>query len=85
MFDFKAWLKQDGLINGYRSGEFSYPGVVTMTANYISRGMLDNTDAADIDTACKKIDADKAAAEAAATTTDTSATSISTTQTITQP
>lgn len=51
MFDFKSWLKQ-GLIDGYNSGEFSRPGIITMTANYIAKGMLTEADAAEIDAAC---------------------------------
>ena len=51
MFDFKSWLKQ-GLIDGYASGEFSRPAVIVMTANYISKGMLTEADAAEIDAAC---------------------------------
>lgn len=51
MFDFKAWLK-NGLIDGYKQGSFSMPHVTTMTANYIVAGMLTQSDAAEIATAC---------------------------------
>lgn len=51
MFDLKEWVK-GGLIQGYASGEFSRPGVITMTANYIIRGLLTEADAAEIDAAC---------------------------------
>lgn len=51
MFDLKEWVKS-GLIQGYESGEFSRPGIITMTANYIIRGLLTEADAAEIDAAC---------------------------------
>ena len=51
MFNFKEWLKS-GIIGGYNSGEFSRPGIITMTANYIAKGMLTEADAAEIDAAC---------------------------------
>ncbi|MBC8558906.1 hypothetical protein [Fumia xinanensis] len=51
MFNLKEWLKE-GIIGGYKSGEFSRPGIITMTANYIARGMLTEADAAEIDAAC---------------------------------
>ncbi len=51
MFDLAQWLI-DGLIEGYMTGEFSRPAIVTMTANYIARGILTETDAAAIDAAC---------------------------------
>lgn len=51
MFNFKEWLKE-GIIGGYSSGEFSRPGIITMTANYIAKGMLTEADAAEIDAAC---------------------------------
>lgn len=51
MFNFKEWLKE-GIIGGYQSGEFSRPGIITMTANYIARGMLTEADAAEIDAGC---------------------------------
>lgn len=51
MFNLKAWLKE-GLISGYKSGEFSRPYVITTTASYISKGMLTEADAAEIDAAC---------------------------------
>lgn len=51
MFDFKEWLR-NGLINGYKDGSFSQPHVVTMTANYISKGMLTVEDASIIDSEC---------------------------------
>ena len=37
MFDLREWVKS-GLIQGYASKEFSRPGIITMTANYIIRG-----------------------------------------------
>lgn len=54
MFNLKLWLI-DGLIEGYETGEFSRPAVVTMTANYIARGILTETDAAAIDAACPQV------------------------------
>ena len=45
MFDLKEWVKS-GLIQGYKSGEFSKPGIITMTANYIIRGLMTEADAA---------------------------------------
>lgn len=51
MFDLKEWVKS-GLIQGYKSGELSKPGIITMTANYIIRGLLTEADAAEIDAAC---------------------------------
>lgn len=65
MFDFKEWLK-NGLIDGYKDGNFSMPHVTTMTANYISKGMLTVEDAATIDSACKEWDKKKAQEEAEA-------------------
>lgn len=53
MFDLKEWVK-NGLIQGYESGEFSRPGIITMTANYIIRGLLTEADAAEIDAACQE-------------------------------
>lgn len=51
MFNLKDWLKE-GLISGYKSGEFSRPYVITTTASYISKGVLTEADAAEIDAAC---------------------------------
>ena len=51
MFDLKAWLKE-GLISGYKSGEFSRPYVITTTVSYVSKGLLTELDAAEIDAAC---------------------------------
>lgn len=51
MFNLKDWLKE-GIIDGYHSGEFSRPAIITMTANYIARGMLTEADAEEIDAAC---------------------------------
>lgn len=51
MFDLKAWLKE-GLISGYKSGEFSRPYVITTTVSYVSKGLLTEADAAEIDAAC---------------------------------
>lgn len=54
MFNLAQWLI-DGLIEGYTTGEFSRPAVVTMTANYIARGILTEADAAAIDAACPPV------------------------------
>lgn len=54
MFNLREWLMQ-GIIEGYTTGEFSRPAVVTMTANYIARGILDEADAAAIDEACPPV------------------------------
>ncbi len=61
-FDFKIWLKT-GLIDGYKQASFSMPYITTMTANYIVAGMLTQTDAADIATACAEWDAELARIE----------------------
>lgn len=54
MFNLVQWLI-NGLIEGYETGEFSRPAVVTMTANYIARGILTEVDAAAIDAACPPV------------------------------
>lgn len=51
MFNLKDWLKE-GLISGYKSGEFSRPYVITTTVSYIAKGILTELDAAEIDAAC---------------------------------
>lgn len=58
MFDFKEWLRQ-GLVDGYKGNYFSMPNVITMTANYISKGMLTISDAETIDNQCKAFDAEQ--------------------------
>lgn len=60
MFDFKLWLRT-GIINGYKTGDFSMPYVTTMTANYISKGMLTIDDASQIDESCKAWDQEQLA------------------------
>ncbi len=54
MFNLAQWLIQ-GIIEGYETGEFSRPAVVTMSANYIARGILTEADAAAIDAACPPV------------------------------
>ena len=66
MFDFKEWLKK-GIIDGYKQDFFSMPHVTTMTANYISSGMLVEDDAEYIAAACAEWDAEKALMDQAAT------------------
>lgn len=51
MFNLKEWLKE-GIIGGYQSGEFSRPKIITLTGDYIAKGMLTEADAAEIDAAC---------------------------------
>lgn len=51
MSNLVQWLI-DGIIEGYVTGELSRPAIVTMTATYISRGILTETEASAIDAAC---------------------------------
>ena len=51
MFDFKEWVKA-GLTEGYASGEFSLPRIVTLTVGYIQNGVLTELDAEEIAISC---------------------------------
>lgn len=50
MFNLKNWIKE-GIIEGFKSGEFSKPKITELTANYLIKGIFTEDDAEEIATA----------------------------------
>ncbi len=44
MFNLKTWIKE-GIIEGFKSGEFSKPKITELTANYLIKGIFTEDDA----------------------------------------
>lgn len=53
MYDFSQWLI-DGIISGYKSGEFTFAKVTELTAAYISKGFISTVQADSIITETTK-------------------------------
>ena len=47
MFNLSEWIKE-GIIEGYKSGEFSKPKITELTANYLIKGIFTDSDAEEI-------------------------------------
>ena len=47
MFNLKTWIKE-GIIEGFKSGEFSKPKITELTANYLIKGIFIVDDAEEI-------------------------------------
>lgn len=51
MFNFSKWLKS-GIIDGYKKGHTPFVRVTEMTAAYLSKGFITDTQAEEIALAC---------------------------------
>ena len=47
MFNLNKWIKE-GIIEGFKSGEFSKPKITELTANYLIKGIFTEDDAEEI-------------------------------------
>lgn len=47
MFNLRTWIKE-GIIEGFKSGEFSKPKITELTANYLIKGIFTEDDAEEI-------------------------------------
>ncbi len=65
MFQFREWLI-DGIVQGYCTGEHTWPETVLCTADYVAQGVLSADDAEAVEKRCRSFFIGSGAADPAA-------------------